>query len=83
MRKRRAPRLEATRSRPQGMEFRLWPRDSFPAREGQSVMSTGVRPLASITWRFGLTKAEDIARFCCEHLGMHVIEKTDAFTLVA
>ena len=23
-----------------------------------------------------------IADFCCEHLGMHVIEKTDAFTLV-
>ena len=39
-------------------------------------------PRASTTWRSGWTSAQALATFLCDHLGMHVIEETDTFTLV-
>ena len=38
--------------------------------------------VASTTSRSGRTQREPLATFLCDHLGMHVIEQTDTFTLV-
>ena len=45
-------------------------------------MATELRPHSLDHVALWVDEREAIAGFCCEHLGMHVIETTDAFTLV-
>ena len=45
-------------------------------------MSDACVPEASTTWPSGWPSAGRSARLLCDHLGMHVIEETDSFTLV-
>jgi catechol 2,3-dioxygenase-like lactoylglutathione lyase family enzyme len=45
-------------------------------------MGTDIRPTSLDHVALWVDQRDAIAEFCCEYLGMHVIEKTDAFTLV-
>jgi catechol 2,3-dioxygenase-like lactoylglutathione lyase family enzyme len=44
--------------------------------------STAIRPTSLDHVALWVADREPLARFCCDHLGMHVIEQTDKFTLV-
>jgi catechol 2,3-dioxygenase-like lactoylglutathione lyase family enzyme len=45
-------------------------------------MSQAIRPTSLDHVALWVDEREALASFCCEHLGMHVIETTDSFTLV-
>jgi catechol 2,3-dioxygenase-like lactoylglutathione lyase family enzyme len=47
-----------------------------------SSMTGPIRPTSLDHVALWVDEREAIARFCVEHLGMHVIEETDTFTLV-
>jgi catechol 2,3-dioxygenase-like lactoylglutathione lyase family enzyme len=44
--------------------------------------STAIRPTSLDHVALWVADRDPLARFCCDHLGMHVIEQTDKFTLV-
>src|SRR2546423_9731975 len=45
-------------------------------------MSREIRPSSLDHVALWVDEREPMARFLCDHLGMHVIEETDSFTLV-
>jgi catechol 2,3-dioxygenase-like lactoylglutathione lyase family enzyme len=45
-------------------------------------MSREIRPQSLDHVALWVDQREPMASFCCEHLGMHVIEQTDTFTLI-
>src|ERR687895_1301210 len=45
-------------------------------------MATEIQPNSLDHVALWTDEREAIASFCCEHLGMHVIEETETFTLV-
>jgi catechol 2,3-dioxygenase-like lactoylglutathione lyase family enzyme len=48
----------------------------------QSAMSSAIRPTSLDHVALWVDERRPMARFLCDHLGMHVIEETDTFTLV-
>ena len=53
------------------------------ANVGYSMtMTTEIRPTSLDHVALWVDERDAIARFCVEHLGMHVIDETDTFTLV-